>query len=79
VKHGVAIEINARFKLPSETFLRRAKQAGVKFTIGTNNTSARDFGDWSYPLEMQQKLGLTWQDLWVPGHAPSRAKRELAR
>lgn len=79
VKHGVAIEINARFKLPSETFLRRAKKTGVKFTIGTNNTSARNFGDWSYPLEMQQKLGLTWKDMWVPGHAPSRAKRELAR
>lgn len=79
VKHGVAIEINARFRLPSEAFLRRAKQAGVKFTIGTNNSSARDFGDWAYPLEMQQKLGLTWQDLWVPGHVPSRAQRALAR
>ena len=79
VRHGVAIEINARYRLPSETFLRLAKAAGAKFTIGTNNTSAADFGDWSYPLEMQQKLELEWKHMWVPGHAPSRAQRELSR
>lgn len=79
VKHGVAIEINARYKLPSEAFIRLAKAAGAKFTIGTNNTSAADFGDWSYPMAMQQKVGLTWKDMWLPGHQPSRAQRELAK
>lgn len=77
VKHRVAIEINARYRIPSEKFIRMAKAAGAKFTIGTNNTTAGDFGDWSYPLEMQEKVGLTWRDLWVPGHEPSRAKRGL--
>lgn len=76
VKHGVAIEINARYRIPSEKFIRLAKAAGAKFTIGTNNTTAADFGDWSYPLEMQEKVGLGWRDFWVPGHEPSRAKRE---
>ncbi|ACB73444.1 DUF1080 domain-containing protein [Opitutus terrae] len=79
VKHGVAIEINARYRLPSEKFLRLAKAAGAKFTIGTNNASAADFGDWSYPMEMQGKLGLSWRDMWVPGHAPSRTQRMLGR
>lgn len=78
VKHGVAIEINARYKLPSEHFIRLAKAAGAKFTIGTNNTTADDFGDWSYPLEMQRKVGLTWKDMFEPGHAPSRIQRETA-
>jgi hypothetical protein len=76
VKNGVAIEINARYKLPSEAFLRLAKAKGAKFTFGTNNGSANDLGDWSYPLDMQKKLGLTWQDMFVPGHHPSRAQRE---
>ncbi len=79
VRHRVAIEINARYQLPSEKFLRLAKAAGAKFTIGTNNTSDTDFGDWSYPLEMQRRLKLGWKDMWVPGHGPSRAQRELAR
>lgn len=78
VKHGVAIEINARYRIPSERFIRLAKAAGAKFTWGTNNTSSADFGDWSYPLEMQRKAGLSWAHMWVPGHAPSRAQRELA-
>lgn len=77
VAHGVAIEINARYKLPSEKFLHLAKAAGAKFTFGTNNTSAADFGDWSYPFEMQRKLALTAADMWIPGKTPSRAQREL--
>jgi hypothetical protein len=78
VQHGVAIEINTRYRLPSETFIRMAKAAGAKFTFGTNNAGAEDFGDWSYCLEMQQKVGLGWKDMWLPGHQPSRAQRELA-
>lgn len=76
-KHGVAIEINTRFKLPSEKFVKLAKAAGVKFTIGTNNAGADDFGNWDYALDMQKKASLTWRNMWVPGHAPSRAQREL--
>ena len=44
--------------------------------FGTNNAGANDLGDWSYPLEMQKKLDLKWQDMFVPGHQPSRAQRE---
>jgi len=76
VKKGVAIEIGARYKIPSEAFLRLAKTRGTKFTFGTNNGGANDLGDWSYPLEMQKKLDLKWQDMFVPGHQPSRAQRE---
>jgi len=78
VESGVAIEINARYKLPSERFLRMAKDAGARFTFGTNNAGADDLGDWSYPLEMQQALELGWEDMYVPGQAPSRSQRELA-
>jgi hypothetical protein len=76
VKSRVAIEINARYKLPSERFLRLAKARGAKFTFGTNNTGPNDLGDWSYPLAMQKALDLKWQDMFVPGHGPSRAERE---
>jgi hypothetical protein len=78
VKNDVAIEINGRYKLPSERFLRMAKDAGAKFTFGTNNAGATDLGDWSYPLEMQEKLELGWQDMYVPGHGPSKIQKQLA-
>ena len=55
-----------------------SKEAGAKFTFGTNNAGADDLGDWSYPLAMQQALELGWMDKYVPGHAPSKAQKELA-
>ncbi|MFY9152692.1 MAG: family 16 glycoside hydrolase [Prolixibacteraceae bacterium] len=63
--NGVALEINSRFKLPSEKILRKAKEAGVKFTFGTNNTGP-DLGTLDYSLEMKEKLGLTYKDMFMP-------------
>jgi hypothetical protein len=68
-------QTRARYRLPSERFLRLAKARGARFTFGTNNAGAADFGDWSYPLEMQQRLGLAASDMFVPGRQPSRARR----
>ncbi len=61
----VALEINSRYKLPSEKILRKAKDAGVKFTFGTNNTGA-DLGMLDYSFEMKEKLGLTYKDMFMP-------------
>lgn len=63
--NNVALEINSRFKLPSEKIIRKAKEAGVKFTFGTNN-SAADLGTLNYSLEMKEKLGLTYKDMFMP-------------
>jgi len=65
VRNGVAIEINNRYRLPSAAFIRRAKKAGVKFTIGTNNAD-RDLGRIEYALQMIRECGLTWQNMWMP-------------
>jgi len=64
-KNGVALEINSRYKIPSEKILRKAKDAGVKFTFGTNNTGA-DLGTLDYSFEMREKLGLTYKDMFMP-------------
>jgi hypothetical protein len=64
-KNGVALEINARTRLPSPAFLKLAKQAGIKFTFGTNNTD-KEIGRLDYCLEMVKLLNLKWQDMWLP-------------
>lgn len=64
-KSGVAIEINSKAKLPSPAFLKLAKAAGCKFTLGTNNTD-RDIGRLDYCFAMVKELGLSWQDIWMP-------------
>jgi hypothetical protein len=64
---GVALEINNRFKIPSATIIKKAKEAGVKFTFGTNNGGATDLGRMDYGIQMIQECGLTPQDMWFPG------------
>jgi hypothetical protein len=66
-KSGVALEINNRNRIPSPAFLKKAKDAGVKFTFGTNNAGANDLGRMDYCIEMIGELGLTSQDMWIPG------------
>lgn len=63
--HNIAIEINNRFKIPSAKFIERAKNAGVKFTVGTNNMDS-NFSGAAYALEMIQKCNLTPADFYQP-------------
>lgn len=76
VQNGVAIEINSRYKLPSEKFIQRAKEAGAKFSFGTNNGD-RDLGDLAYSRLMARKYNLTRDDFFVPkpdGRKPVQVK-----
>ena len=76
VKNGVAIEINARYRLPCEKFIGRAKAAGAKFSFGTNNGD-RDLGDLAYSRLMARRYNLTTDDLFIPkadGHKPIQLK-----
>lgn len=61
----IACEINARYKIPSEHFIKLAKSAGVKFTLGTNNSGA-DLGYLEYSLKMIDACKLNPDDFWKP-------------
>lgn len=65
VKNGVAIEINARYKLPSPTFIKMAKKAGARFSLGTNNGD-KDIGRLDYCFQMIRECGLTVDDMFMP-------------
>lgn len=65
VSNGVAIEINNRYHLPSEKFIRLAKKEGVKFAFGTNNADSRT-GDLDWCLLMQKRCNLTARDMFRP-------------
>ena len=66
VENNIALEINDSRRIPSATFIKRAKAGGVKFTFGTNNTSAANLGRLEYCIEMVEEAGLTPQDMWIP-------------
>ncbi|MGB8060529.1 MAG: hypothetical protein WCF26_01365 [Candidatus Sulfotelmatobacter sp.] len=60
----IAIEINEVAHVPDENFIRKAKQAGLKFTFGTDsrNQYAAHF---YYCYQMANKCGLTEADMFV--------------
>jgi histidinol phosphatase-like PHP family hydrolase len=64
-KNNIAIEINNRYKIPSMVFIQKAKEAGVKFTIGTNNTNS-NFSGAEYAKEMIKKCRLSEKDFFLP-------------
>jgi hypothetical protein len=66
IDNEVAIEISARLKMPSYTFVKLGKEMGVKFTFGTNNINSK-LGNLTYCLEAIEACGLTTDDMWVPG------------
>jgi hypothetical protein len=63
VKNNIAIEINSRYKIPSATFIKKAKAAGVKFTMGTNNPAA-ELGFLEYCMDMINTCNLKPEDFW---------------
>jgi len=65
VTNNVAIEINARYKIPSATFIKRAKAAGAKFSMGTNNVD-KNMGTLDYAIEMIDECGLVPSDFFKP-------------
>ena len=64
-EHNIALEISARYKIPSLDIIRKAKERGIKFTFGTNNVDA-NFGRLEYCFEAVEKCGLTVEDMWFP-------------
>lgn len=65
LKHGVAIEISSGFRLPKLRFLRTAKEAGVKFTFGSNGRYPK-MGQLEYSVAMARELGLRRADMFTP-------------
>jgi hypothetical protein len=64
-ENNIAIEINNRYRIPSAEFIKRAKKAGVKFTVGTNNAN-EIFSGAAYAIEMIKECGLKESDFFLP-------------
>ena len=72
-RNDVAIELNELYQLPSAKFMRLAKSAGCKFTLGSNNTSPDDLRRSEYGLKMIEHCELTASDFFVPGTTRAKA------
>jgi histidinol phosphatase-like PHP family hydrolase len=73
VANGVGMEINNRYRIPSRAVIMAAKEAGVKFSCGTNNAGADDLGRNEYCVEMIEACELTTEHFWSPPPADTKA------
>lgn len=68
VKNRVAIEINARYHIPSVAFIKRAKAAGAKFSFGSNR-HGEGIGEIDYCLRTARECGLARKDCFMPSRS----------
>jgi TAT (twin-arginine translocation) pathway-exported protein len=65
----IAIEINEVAHIPDETFIMRAKRAGLKFTFGSDSRN-QNAAHFYYCYQMAQKCDLQEEDMWTPNRRP---------
>ncbi|MFO0893087.1 MAG: hypothetical protein U0790_28610 [Isosphaeraceae bacterium] len=78
LRHEIAVEISASYKLPRLAFLRQAKEAGAKFSFGSNGRYP-NMGKLEYSLAMAEALQLQPTDLFQPGVEGKKAVQRRKR
>jgi len=66
VESGVALEISNRYRLPHDRLLRKAKEAGVRFTLGSDGHRASQVARLEWAAEAARRAGIGDGDLFVP-------------
>jgi histidinol phosphatase-like PHP family hydrolase len=62
---GIALEVSARYR-PHERLIRRAAEAGVRISLGSDGHSAEQVADVSWPLALTRSIGIRDVDLYDP-------------
>ncbi len=67
VRNKVGVELNSLERLPSQSFILQAKDAGCKFAFGTGNETAVELKRSEYGLQMVETCKLDWHNFYAPG------------
>ena len=63
---GVALEISNRYRLPHDRLLRKALQAGVRFSLGSDGHGREQVARLEWAAETARRVGVTDAELFVP-------------
>ncbi len=63
---GVALEISNRYRLPHDRLLRKAKDAGARFSLGSDGHTEAQLGRLDWAVEAARRVGIDDSDLFVP-------------
>lgn len=67
VESGVAMELSNRYRLPHDRLLLKARQAGARFSLGSDGHKESDVARLDWCVETARRVGITEADLFVPG------------
>lgn len=65
-KYQVALEISGLWRAPRLEMIRKAKQAGLLFSMGSDCHRYLQIGDLAYPERIAEELALTEEDFFKP-------------
>jgi histidinol phosphatase-like PHP family hydrolase len=65
-RSGVALEISNRYRLPHDRLLRKALQAGVRFSLGSDGHGLNQVARLEWAAETARRVGVTDAHLFVP-------------
>lgn len=65
-KYEVALEISGLWRAPRREMILKAKQAGLRFSMGSDCHRRLQIGDLAYPETIAEELGLTESDFFKP-------------
>ena len=68
---GIAFEVSARYQ-PHERLVRRAADAGVRLSLGSDGHKREQVGNIEVPLALVRSLGVSDDSLYDPGRHGSR-------
>jgi len=68
-RHGIALEISGLWRAPNMDMIRRAKEAGVRFSMGSDCHNRMQIGVLDYVERAIDEVGLAESDFFVPRRA----------
>jgi histidinol phosphatase-like PHP family hydrolase len=69
LERGVAIEISNRYRLPHDRLLRKAKEAGATFSLGSDGHTESQIARLDWAIAAAGRAGINRADLFVPQRA----------
>ncbi len=63
---GVALEVSNRYRLPHDRLLRRAREAGVRFSLGSDGHTEAQVARLDWATETARRVGITDAEMFVP-------------
>lgn len=69
VESGVAMEISNRYRLPHDRLLRKAHQAGARFSLGSDGHTAEQMARLDWAVATAERVGIGESDLFTPGES----------